>query len=229
MLRKKSPYFLIQIMILFTALLFLSNGCLNEPDSGPPAVTILNPGNNDVVTGIVPIVVTASDDKDIRNLKLLIDGQEVVSENNDMLTYQWDTSNILDNLNHVISAYAVDDDENIGAAAVVTVQVTDVPLIGELPTVNFVFPDPNANNVFSKSDTTMIQAVVDANDDKRVEKVEFYIDGNLVSTVTDADPLYRYNWNIANEQSNIDHTIYVIAYDTDGNIAAALAAVNIVD
>ncbi len=204
-------------------------GCLREPDDGPPRVNILNPSNGDFVNGVVPIVASASDDKDVENIKILIDGQEVASANEDMVSYNWDTDPVADNLNHVIAAYALDEEGNIGASDLVTVRILETPLMGAVPTILFVFPDPTANNVFSKAITPTIQVVVDADDDKPLDRVDFYIDGQLMSRDSIPDPLYRYDWDITQELSEIDHTIYVVAYDTDNNSAAALAAVTIVD
>jgi hypothetical protein len=62
-----------------------------------------------------------------------------------------------------------------------------------------------------------VKIEVNASDEESgIERVEFYIDDELVETVTEAP--YDYNWKSSSSRK-IKHTIKVIAYDNAGNEA----------
>ncbi|MCB0259883.1 MAG: hypothetical protein KDE62_09225, partial [Calditrichaeota bacterium] len=77
--------------ILFSAALLMLTGCIDEVDQGPPTTTILNPANGDVVRGTVPVIVTAYDEKDIDRIRVFIDGAQVLEEESDVATFNWET------------------------------------------------------------------------------------------------------------------------------------------
>ena len=78
------------------------------------------------------------------------------------------------------------------------------------PTVVITYPANNSE--FGAG--TLIQIIADANDNKGIEKVEFYINGTKVSTDT-TEP-YEYDWDTGSNKNTI-HTIYAKAYDTSNN------------
>jgi hypothetical protein len=55
--------------------------------------------------------------------------------------------------------------------------------------------------------------------------VAFYIDG--IFQGSDSSPLYEYDWDFSGYATGIDHTIYVRAFDTSGNVGAAFLAVRL--
>jgi len=69
-----------------------------------------------------------------------------------------------------------------------------------------------------------IDIKVNVSDSKGIEKVEFYIDGNLKNTRTESNEAEVYSW-MWNERRVFRHTISVIAYDTDGNTATTTKSV----
>jgi len=77
---------------------------------------------------------------------------------------------------------------------------------------NIYITSPTNNGIVL--DSTII--VVDASDNIAVDKVEFYIDGNLVSTRSTTP--WQYNWNVVNLSPNTTHTILAKAYDAANNI-----------
>ena len=82
------------------------------------------------------------------------------------------------------------------------------------PTVVITYPANNSD--FEEGTEKAITA--DANDNKGVEKVEFYIDGTRVST--DTNEPYQYDWDTGAKR-NSNHTIYTKAYDSSNNSASS--------
>jgi hypothetical protein len=86
------------------------------------------------------------------------------------------------------------------------------------PTVSVSTPINNS----TVTDSVLISA--NASDNVRVEKVEFYIDGNLTHTRSTIP--WQYNWVVQNLPSNSAHTILAKAYDAANNIGSS-AIVNV--
>ena len=82
------------------------------------------------------------------------------------------------------------------------------------PTVSITFPINNQN----VSGTINIQA--DAQDDVGIDRVEFYIDGQLVGS--DASLPYSYSWD-TNIVSNGPHMILAKAFDVSGNVGTSIS------
>ena len=61
----------------------------------------------------------------------------------------------------------------------------------------------------------MVTIIVNANDNKGIDRVEFYIDDSLF--FTDIESPYQYEWNTTIFENNSEHTIKVICYDNSGN------------
>ncbi|MBI3762241.1 MAG: transglycosylase domain-containing protein [Chloroflexi bacterium] len=116
---------------------------------------------------------------------------------------QWDTS-ALAGL-YTLQLVVVRKDQSF---AVATVQVT---VDNQRPTATILQPQPS--QTFRASDESIvIQPQVQ--DNFRVDRVEFIVDGDNVNTAT--VPPYAYRWKITGAG---DHTIYVKVYDGAGNSA----------
>jgi len=84
----------------------------------------------------------------------------------------------------------------------------------EAPTVSITYPANDSE--FAQG--TVITITADANDNKGIKEVKFYIDGTFTST-DDSEP-YEYEWDTgAGKDTN--HTIYAKAYDTSDNEATS--------
>lgn len=204
------------------ALLFF-NGCLEPRDEGPPTTTINNPPSGAVVHGQVPILVSAWDDKKVETIRLFVDGLEVTSANSDNLNYLWNTDPIADNQDHHITAYAIDDDGNIGASAITTVRLF-APATGDpLPPVVAV-----QNPLDNQTVSGLVNIAVGVNNDVNnpIDSVAFYIDG--VHKFRDTQFPYIYTWDTQNLVNGSQHTIFAIAYDRIGfNASSSVITVTI--
>jgi hypothetical protein len=76
--------------------------------------------------------------------------------------------------------------------------------------------------------TTTVTATASDNSGSGLQKVEFYVDGNLAGTDTTSP--YTYSWNtLAAGVANGDHTLTAKAYDNDGGITTSAPVVVVVN
>ena len=105
------------IGLLFTlsvvGLLFLQ--CPPDvPDEIPPVVNIIHPVTGQAVSGTVLVSIGASDERELKEVNLFIDGHIVISSPGPLLQYDWDTAPIADDRNHSLYATATDGNNNKG-------------------------------------------------------------------------------------------------------------------
>lgn len=109
----KRLYF--SVIIGFTLLLI--SGCgKDEGDHTPPDIVITDPVNNQTVNSVHSIKCTATDNRGIIAVKIIVDGnmQDASSESKTGFNYQWNTTGQKDSSLHVITAQAFDASDNIG-------------------------------------------------------------------------------------------------------------------
>jgi hypothetical protein len=164
-----------------------------------PDVSITSPSNGETVSGTVRITVSAWDTNGISKVEFLIDNGLVHTDRSVRYDYDWDTMTVSDG-SHTIKVIAYDNADQYAEKSI-TVRVNNG---GEPPTVSITNPS-NGETVSAK-----VLIKVDALDDKGIDRVEFYIDGELKDT-DNTDP-YEYVWNTT-QYSNATHFIKVIAYD----------------
>jgi hypothetical protein len=80
----------------------------------------------------------------------------------------------------------------------------------EAPVVWITFPSHGADV------SGIVNITAEAVDNKKVEKVEFYINGGHVSTSTSRP--YFYSWTTTILPNDSSHTIFAKAYDEAGNV-----------
>ena len=95
-------------------------------DTTPPTTSITSPGNGATVTGTVTVSATATDDKKVAKITLLIDGREVAVSYGSSVSYSWNTSGTKGNgrkktssgTTSTITSRAQDPAGNIGSASI---------------------------------------------------------------------------------------------------------------
>lgn len=85
----------------------------------------------------------------------------------------------------------------------------------EEPTVKITSPK---NNSYVHEIVTI---TADADDNKGIVYVEFYIDGETSTEMEDLISPYSYEWNVINIPDSSVHTIFAKAVDTDDNISSS--------
>ena len=78
------------------------------PDDIPPVVNIIHPVPGQVVSGTTLVSVGASDETELKEVVLFIDGVIVLTGKAALLQYNWDTAPIADNRDHNLYATATD-------------------------------------------------------------------------------------------------------------------------
>lgn len=208
--------------ILLSAALLMLTGCIEEVDEGPPITTILNPANGDIVRGTVPVIVTAYDEKDVDKIRVFIDGAQVLEEEGDVATFNWETGPLADNRNHFVAAYAIDDDGNVGPSAITSVQVfaLAVDTLPQLVTIQ------HPQNTHTVSGIVNIAVGVDRDENNPIDSVAIFVDG--VRRATDTTFPYIYPWDTRNLIDGSLHTIFAIAYDRVGfNVTSNVNTVSV--
>jgi len=108
---------------------FLLIGCKKEssnpvePTPTTPVVKILSPTNNFNIIDSVTIDISATDDKGIVKVEILIDNLVAKTFSVPPFMYLWDASIITDSSQHSIYAKAYDGDNNISSSSVITVTI----------------------------------------------------------------------------------------------------------
>jgi Bacterial Ig domain len=180
-----------------------------------PTVTILNPQSGQTVEDTVRVVAVALDERAIQKVAFFIDGDSVGLDDTYPYHYNWDTKPYADSTNHTIYAKAFDTGNNTGTSAVVSVTVypsTDLTPPGAIMTYPL-----TGQIVF---DTVTV--TVEASDNKGVAMIEFFVDGQLQFTDTQAP--YQFEWNTIPYADGATHSLYAKAYDLTGN--ATTTAIN---
>jgi len=110
-----------QTVLLFSIFLFLVVGC--SKDTQPPEVVIAYPPDGAVVSGIVNISVSVTDNEEIEGVSIYIDNEKVIYDEESPYSYSWNTTLLPDSSIHTIFAEARDKAGNVGVSEVITVTV----------------------------------------------------------------------------------------------------------
>ena len=191
-------------------------------DLTPPTIFISSPAAGAIVEGATTIVAEANDNISVSNVEFYIDGKLVGTDNAVPYEYIWDTSGLQPGSVHTIFAMAYDGAGNSGQTALQTATISTPQVDNIPPTVAILYPPPGTT--FTDGDIVTITA--DVEDNVGVQKVEFYIDGELLFT-GNASP-YQYNWNTAGYGDGQSHSIYIKAFDLSSNIGAQLITVIVI-
>ncbi|RMG66633.1 MAG: hypothetical protein D6715_06455 [Calditrichaeota bacterium] len=218
---------LCSLSVLALAFWVLSTGCSfpANPDTTPPQISILHPADGEVVTGVVPIVVAATDNDEVKLIRVFVDGVEVFSGPFSSTTFNWDTGPLADNRDHFIAATAEDPEGNIGTTPIIAVRVVGSALPDTLAPVIRILNPLNGQIV-----SNPVRIVTQVTDDSPIQKVEFYIDGALVNT--DVEFPYEYIWDVSGLINGSRHSIFAWAYDASGfssasNVVSVTVATNV--
>jgi len=184
----------------------------NMDDTIPPQVSITNLVYGQVVSGVIVIQASATDNIGVRKVEFYIDGEKVGDDLESPYEYVWNTDVLQYNSSHTIQAKAYDYADNIGVSTKIKVTIGDT----QAPQVSIA----NLKHGDTVSGLVTIEAnIVDKVSPAKkiiqkapsgIQKVEFYIDDILVKI--DTEYPYTYDWDTT-QYANKNHKITVIAYD----------------
>ena len=178
-------------------------------DTTPPTVSITSPTAGSTVSGTVAISAMASDNVGVTKVDFLVDGALLSSDTTSPYSATWNTTTAA-NGSHTLTAKAFDAANNQTTSAPVGVTVNNAPPPPDTtpPTVSITSPAAGA----TVSGTITISAT--ASDNVGVTKVDFLVDGALLSTDTTAP--YSAPWNTTTA-TNGSHTLSARAFDAANN------------
>jgi hypothetical protein len=185
----------------------------DSDDIIPPVVQIVNPLDGQVVQDTVLVVAAADDNQIVREVAFFVDGDSVFSDLHYPYEYAWPVVDFSDSTEHTVFAKAFDESGNWAVSSPVTVTIFPRSSDRDPPTVSLLYPIPETTI------SGIVNVWVDANDNVRVNKVEFYVDG--LPFETDHSAPWGFVWDTRPLADGNEHSLYIKAYDTAGNIGTA--------
>ncbi len=179
-------------------------------DAIPPMVAVIYPYEGAVVSDNIKINIQASDNNEVKSVWCYVDGQEIGRLDKAPYLIPLNINNYEKKVTHVLVAAAKDKDGNIGYSANINFVIADSKDIVK-PTVAIL--NPQSGQVVEG----IVNVVARAEDDRSVQKVRFYIDGQLKDST--ASYPYMFNWNTAGYSDSTAHTLYAEAIDGGNNNA----------
>jgi chitinase len=198
--------------ILFLVIVWLAGqwNCSLPPidDITAPVILIVYPANGAVLAGDVTIAIESTDDEEVDKVWFYLDNEVKGTSSKPNAQFEINVTQYADNQTHVLLAAAADKAGNIGYSTQITVTISDADDITP-PTVQIV--NPIEGQVVEGE----VKILASADDNRGVDRVAFYIDGDSITAVTDYP--YEYNWPTGGLSDSTSHGIFVKAYDIFGN------------
>jgi hypothetical protein len=197
-----------RIFYLVTFSLFLLQCDIPElNDIIPPTVSIAYPTEGTVLSANTQIKIEAFDDE-LNKVWAYVDSNLIGETRKRPFIIDLDITPYKDGLSHTIQVYASDKTGNFSVSPLVNVIIAETDDVID-PTITIV----NPQNGQTVEDTVRILAL--AEDERAIEKVAFFIDGDSVGQ--DESYPYNYNWDTKPYADSTNHTIHAKAFDTGGN------------
>ena len=191
---------------------FVDNGI--ENDVTPPTGSIVSPPAGLTVSGDVQIIISANDDRAMKEVALSIDGIYITTIEQAPFFHIWDTTIEQEDAEHTISVVLIDLAGNEAPLNPISVVVDNNPPLDEEPPIVMI-TDPVAGQTLSG----MVNIEVIASDDTGIDHIEYFIDG--LSYSIDTIPPYVQEWNTETVEDDAEHIIAAVGYDIQGNATLA--------
>ena len=204
--------------LILLPLIFLFQCSLPEIDDvTPPTVAVTYPYDGAVISATVDVRISAFDDTEVKEVWYYLDDIESSTVTDAPYEISLNPSTLEKKVDHHLQAAAKDKDGNIGYSDYVIFTVAETQDIID-PTVSIV--NPQSGQVVEG----IVDIVAIADDDRSIQKVAFYINGDSVG-LSSTYP-YKYEWDTSNYSDSTQHTIYAKAWD-GGNNTTTSPAVNV--
>ena len=190
---------------LFPVSVFVDN--IEEADTTPPSIVIYDPAANQTVSGTITFMTIATDNVAIDRVEFYHDYELEFTATNYPYNYEWNSTLIAEDSEHVWHAKAFDTSGNDSQTQPMVLFVDN---IDNIPPTGFILY-PYAGQIVSDN----IEIQVSASDNVGIAEVEFYLDGNLLSS--DDQVPYAHEWNTNSSSEDEEHVIYATIIDLQGN------------
>ena len=192
---------------------------VDNEDDIPPTGFILYPYAGQTVSGVVQIQVSASDNLGIDQVEFFIEGNTVGTNSAYPYIHDWNTENTelaTEDDEHVISITITDLGGNSTDVSPISVLVNNIVTPGDdtTPPVLAILTPISSQTV---GDTVLISGF--AIDNMGIADVKFYVDDELVATVSDSP--YTHNWVTYELSNGSEHVIQMTASDLSANLTTA--------
>jgi len=182
-------------------------------DNINPTGTLIFPYTNQTISGEITIIVEANDNEEVAFVNVYIDGDTVATLTESPYTYNWNTSDEVDDINYTIHVHIQDITGNQITLGPISVLIDNYEADDNIPPTGTIIHPPSAATV---SETIVIQ--VSAYDNVEMGFVDFIIDGSFAGQ--DSVLPYEYQWNTTVEAEDAEHIINVNLTDAVGNTTA---------
>ena len=187
---------------------FVDNGL--ENDVTPPTGAIVSPPAGLTVSGDVEIIISANDNRAMKEVALSINGTYLATIEQPPFFYTWDTSLEQEDAEHTISVVLMDLAGNETPLNPISVVVDNIaPTDINPPTVIILSP------VAGQELSGTIDIEVMANDNTGINYIEYFINGQSFSV--DSIPPYIQEWDTETAEDDMEHIISAVGYDNEGN------------
>ena len=190
---------------LFPVSVFVDN--IEEADTTPPSIVIYDPAANQTVSGTITFMTIATDNVAIDRVEFYHDYELEFTATNYPYNYEWNSTLIAEDSEHVWHAKAFDTSGNNSQTQPMVLFVDN---IDNIPPTGFILY-PYAGQIVSDN----IEIQVSASDNVGIAEVEFYLDGDILSS--DDQAPYAYEWNTNSSSEDEEHVIYATIIDLQGN------------
>ena len=189
---------------------------VDNVDNIPPTGFILQPYAGQVVSGDIEIQVSASDNVGVNQVTFYLDGNILSSDSQSPFSYNWNTTTASEDEEHVLYASITDlqgNTTNLPSISV-TVDNDDAPENDLTPPFVSIITPLSTQIV---SDTVVITGF--ATDNHEVSEVMFYVNDQLIHTVTDSP--FTASWITYDLPNDSEHILQITATDPSGNQSSA--------
>lgn len=176
------------------------------PASTLPEATLSQPSDGETISGGYQVVADTSTYYPVTRVDFLVDGTQVDSTTLFPYDFYWQTGSET-NGPHILEARVYDEAGNVGSHAI-TVNVSNQD--SELPDVTITNPTEGDQVAGS------LYVTASAFDNQAVERVEFYLEGQLMDSDFTNNP-YSVSWNTTQYGDGL-YMIQAQAYDISGNM-----------
>ena len=190
---------------LFPVSVFVDN--IEDADTTPPSIVIYDPAANQTVSGTITFMTIATDNVAIDRVEFYHDYELEFTATNYPYNYEWNSTLIAEDSEHVWHAKAFDTSGNDSQTQPMILFVDN---IDNIPPTGFILY-PYAGQIVSDN----IEIQVSASDNVGIAEVEFYLDGDILSS--DDQAPYAYEWNTNSSSEDEEHVIYATIIDLQGN------------
>ena len=189
---------------------------VDNVDNIPPTGFILHPVAGQVVSGDIEIQVSASDNVGVNQVTFFLNGNILSSDSQSPFSYNWNTTIASEDEEHVLYASITDlqgNTTNLPSISV-TVDNDDAPENDITPPFVSIITPLSTQTV---SDTVVITGF--ATDNHEVSQVMFYVNDQLIQTVTDSP--FTASWITYDLPNSSEHILQITAIDPSGNQSSA--------